>query len=967
MGYADEAALLFKIKADGSQAKAELSSVGSLVQKEVQSIGREFAGGAGRIGTFTASLGPAGLALGAVAGIAVSVGAGIAAATVKAVELGSRFNDLSLQTGLSVETLSGLESQLKQSGSSAESLGNAVLFMHKNLGQAAEGNKELKRTFAELGIKDVNAALHDTDGALRTVIGALGKITDEGNRDRLGVEALGRGYKDLRVFISDTGGDIDETLRKAREAGLIMSTEVAGNLDALGDKWDELSTKTRTFSADFLGIVAPEITKGLEDISSALTGSAVDWERWGLDAAISIGRIRGATEAMGKWLREGHLNPWKLGDMVEQGAEAGGMGALGTYMQGKADEPMRMLRGMRGGGSDVAPRGGGGGKKGGADKAAAARLKDIQADEKDLDEDFKREGEALERDYRRRLDNLAQFTAGEIDLLDKWIKEKRAIYDREEKEVSRSTKNADERKLREIQQKRTAAEDEYDRKRNAAEDKLEEGRRRADEANADKKLKLAQATARARISAIEQVADLGIKKESDAAAEIGKIQLDLHSKETARLKDRLEQAEVNSAEYRRLQGEVGAAEIEHAALVEEVAHRVVMAKKAEVEAERQRLESLRQMRAQARSEGIEIEKGFVQEAAREDPYRTRAERIATIRQLADLERQAEDVRNADQLAQIENEKRNNLERAKTEQDRVEALKLYDEQTENEMRQHQLRLGEITQGQKEDEEGQDPFKPFKALWSDFKKNAQNADDSISNSAAHMSQAIVGSFGAMEGALKQGIVAHLLYGESLGLALKKALAAQLANLSAEFTVQGIRHAAYALGSLAFGDFSGAAKHAAASAAFFAAAGLTGKLSSGLAKSAGMQGGGGAAGSAVASTDRQNGRNANPSDPNTIREARRGGSPDPLEQSRNQFAPAPIILHIESNTRNEPGTLTEHVVKVVSADPRVKVAVAEHVAENMERDYRGRLHNAIESGIITSYRDNGRLRDMLKQDIY
>jgi hypothetical protein len=119
---------------------------------------------------------------------------------------------------------------------------------------------------------------------------------------------------------------------------------------------------------------------------------------------------------------------------------------------------------------------------------------------------------------------------------------------------------------------------------------------------------------------------------------------------------------------------------------------------------------------------------------------------------------------------------------------------------------------------------------------------------------MSKTVVGSLKSMEGALKQGIVANLLYGDSIGLAFKKALAAQLAEVSAEATIQGLKHAAYALGSLAFGDFAGAAKHGAASAAFFGLAALTGKAASSLAKSAGMRGDAGtgaAAGSAVAST--------------------------------------------------------------------------------------------------------------------
>lgn len=953
---ASEASLTFKIKSDSSQARSDLSGFSGLVRKEVGDIGQQFAGGAGRIGTFAASLGPVGLALGATAGALIATGGAAFALTSRAVELGSTFNDLSLATGLAVETISGLSPQLKESGTDANALGSAVLILHKNLGQAAEGNKELRKTFAELGIKDVDAALVDTEGSLRAVLLALGKLTNEGDRDRLGTEALGRAYKELRVFIADTGGDIEETLRKARAAGLIMSTEVASNLDALGDRWDALGTKTRVFSANFVGIVAPEIVKGLDDISGALGVSSERWESWALGAAISVGRIRGALKGLAEGVATG--NPWKMGEMVEAGAEAGGWSAINTYASARGEAAFKRLFNARGSGGDTErTRGGGGRKGGGTDKAAQGRLKDIQADQTELDADFRREGEALERDYRRRLDTLAQFTEQELSLLDTWITAKRAIFDREEAEVNGSTKNEAERerKLRDIQTKRTAAEDEYARRRNAATDKREEQERQATEANEDKKLKIEEAKARARISAIEQVADLGIKRESQAAEEIGAIQLDLHGKQMGRLQQRLEQQEQGSAEYRRIQGELGAAEIEHAALVEEVAHRVVMAKKREVEAERERLEALRRMRAQARSEGLELERGFVLQAASEDDYRTRSERIATIRQLADIDRRLENAQHEARVADIEQLRTDNLKKAQTEQERLEALKLYHAQIENEMRAHQLRLGEIGKGEDDDVKAESPFKAFEDLWSSFKSNATNAEDSIGNSVAALSETVVVGFRNMEGALKQGVAAHYLYGASLGEALKKALAAQLANLAAEFHVQGIRHAAYALGSLAFGDFRGAALHGAASAAFFAAGALTGKVASGLAKSAGMYGEGGASGgAAVAATSRANGRDANQSDDRTIREARRGESdPNVLEQSRNSYSPVPIIIHqeplrvvVETHTKNDPGTFSEQVVKTLGSN-------------------RFDVTNAIARHVVADYRQNGSVRNIIRKE--
>lgn len=75
---------------------------------------------------------------------------------------------------------------------------------------------------------------------------------------------------------------------------------------------------------------------------------------------------------------------------------------------------------------------------------------------------------------------------------------------------------------------------------------------------------------------------------------------------------------------------------------------------------------------------------------------------------------------------------------------------------------------------------------------------------------------------------------------------------------------------------------------------------------------------------------------SSPQPIVQGRTGGASDPnvIERSRTQLPIQPIIIHLESHTTNEPGTLTEHVVNVVSNDPRVKVAVSENLAADLTR---------------------------------
>jgi hypothetical protein len=827
MNFGNEIGISFKGRADFSQARTEVTNFRGLLKKEFDSIGRDIAGGAGGMGRFVASLGPVGLALGITAGAATIATGAFAAMISRGVELGSRLHDLSLETGLTVETLSGLESQLKESGTSTEALGNAVLFMHKNLGQAAEGNKQLKATFAELGIKDVDAALRDTDGSLRTIIKSLGQLTDEGERDRLGSEALGRAYKELRVFIADTGGDIDEVMRKAREAGLVMGDEVAGNLDDLGDAWDRLDHKTQVMGANFAGTVAPELTKALDDISAALSGNTGEWGTWAQGAAVAIARVRGGMEGAAKWWHGDTWSPWDLGKQIEQGRDAAEIGMM-TDLLYNLNKPKDKPK-ASGGGSSVARRGGGGKGK----KSDDSRLDALNADDKELEVDFKRESDALARDYKNRLDTLEEFTSSEIALLDVWIKEKRAVFDQEEAEVNRSVKNADDRekKLREIQEKRVAASDVYDREKNAAEDRLADERKRAAEARADALLNVDQAVGRKRIAAIEAVADLGIKRESQAAKEIGDIQIEMHDRAVRRLKERLEQEQFGSAEYRRIQGEIAVAEVERAELAEAVAHRVEMAKRREIEAARQLLDELRDVELQIRDMEIDAWE-------RENRFQTRGERRGVINSRADAAIDAENERHRRVVARLEQ-----MRKEGRDEQAIHKLE------EAEARRHNIEMGRIEAERKKAEDGLDPFGPLKDLWKEWKRDAKDASGSISRDILVMSEVGVGAIGAMTDALKQGIAANILYGASIGAALKKALAEQLASFAAEADIRALREFALSLTSLAMLDFRGAAAHAAAGAAWLAVGLAVGKGASALAKSAGLRGAGtGASGGAA-----------------------------------------------------------------------------------------------------------------------
>jgi hypothetical protein len=75
----------------------------------------------------------------------------------------------------------------------------------------------------------------------------------------------------------------------------------------------------------------------------------------------------------------------------------------------------------------------------------------------------------------------------------------------------------------------------------------------------------------------------------------------------------------------------------------------------------------------------------------------------------------------------------------------------------------------------------------------------------------------AFGALTGATTAALDAWIDGSQSAGQAFKHFVGDALKALANQMAIEALKHTAYALGSLAFGDFRGAATHAAAAAAF------------------------------------------------------------------------------------------------------------------------------------------------------
>jgi len=171
--------------------------------------------------------------------LASSLGVGLSITAVVAfgksvVNLAGQLQDLSDQTGISAQTLSGIKSTLEESGTSVDAFATGFFKFQKSLGDIKTGTEPaalaidaLKLNLNEL--RDANA-----DKALILLTDALGKIDNPTQRASLGAALLSKQYRELAPAINAIAG----RLAQLKASG--MSERDIKALDDYGDSMTRL-------------------------------------------------------------------------------------------------------------------------------------------------------------------------------------------------------------------------------------------------------------------------------------------------------------------------------------------------------------------------------------------------------------------------------------------------------------------------------------------------------------------------------------------------------------------------------------------------------------------------------------------------------------------------------------------------------------------------------------------------------
>lgn len=253
-----------RIIAHGSQAKRELSSLGSsfgALDKQVKAS--------------NASMLASGAAITAMGAAAVGAAAAVVRMADQVAKQGDRIAKTARIVGVSGKAYQELSFAADRAGVSTSALDNGLKRLSRNLLDANTGNARLAQTFADMEIETRNAAT----GGLRNAEDVLRDIADRVKTLGPGTQVtaelmtvLGRSGADMANLLAGGSEEIDRLAGRLAELDGLMSDELLASSEAYEDSLTDLKVAFGGLKNRLAEEVIPEMTRFNKSMTEGLAG-----------------------------------------------------------------------------------------------------------------------------------------------------------------------------------------------------------------------------------------------------------------------------------------------------------------------------------------------------------------------------------------------------------------------------------------------------------------------------------------------------------------------------------------------------------------------------------------------------------------------------------------------------------------------------------------------------------------------
>lgn len=179
----------------------------------------------------------------ALAAAAIGAAKALAGMTVAGASYADNVLTVSDQTGIATDALQGYMYAAELVDVSTETITKSMAKQIKSMGACADGTKSTVEAYKTLGVEAQNS-----DGSLRKsqdvyweVIDALGKMTNETQRDEIAMTLLGKSAQELNPLIKAGSERMRELAAEAEAVGYVMDEKTLSAYGAFDDNLQRLS------------------------------------------------------------------------------------------------------------------------------------------------------------------------------------------------------------------------------------------------------------------------------------------------------------------------------------------------------------------------------------------------------------------------------------------------------------------------------------------------------------------------------------------------------------------------------------------------------------------------------------------------------------------------------------------------------------------------------------------------------
>ena len=238
--------------------------------KDADSAGGKFE----KLGSVVKGIGVAmGVAFAAIGTAAISAGKALVDMTVEAAAYADEMLTQSTVTGMSVESLQAYSYAADLVDVSLDTLTSSMSKQIKSMSSAREGTGAATKAYAKLGISvtDAHGELRDGEQVYWEVIDALGKVTNETERDALAMQILGKSAQDLNPLIAQGSEGMAALTDEAKRMGAVLSEESIQKLGQFDDSVQRLKQGSEAAKRVMGTVLLPQL-QTLADDGTTLLG-----------------------------------------------------------------------------------------------------------------------------------------------------------------------------------------------------------------------------------------------------------------------------------------------------------------------------------------------------------------------------------------------------------------------------------------------------------------------------------------------------------------------------------------------------------------------------------------------------------------------------------------------------------------------------------------------------------------------